>query len=156
MCDIGSGAGLPGLVLAIARPDLRVTLVEPLLRRTTFLDEVVERLALDERRGGPARAEDVARSAGLRRGDLASRGAARRLLRVVAAPGPTRWAPGGDEGRLGAQEEVEASGPLTAAHCERVPVDVLTVGRGVVDPPTIVMRVEAARRSRLGWDLAWC
>ena len=41
MCDIGSGAGLPGLVLAIARPDLRVTLVEPLLRRTTFLDEVV-------------------------------------------------------------------------------------------------------------------
>ena len=41
--DIGSGAGLPGLVLAIARPDLQVTLVEPLLRRTTFLDEVVER-----------------------------------------------------------------------------------------------------------------
>ena len=38
MCDLGSGAGLPGLVLAIARPDLRVTLVEPLLRRTTFLD----------------------------------------------------------------------------------------------------------------------
>ena len=41
VCDLGSGAGLPGLVLAIARPDLRVTLVEPLLRRTTFLDEVV-------------------------------------------------------------------------------------------------------------------
>ena len=42
MCDIGTGAGLPGLVLAIRRPDLRVTLVEPLLRRTTFLDEVVD------------------------------------------------------------------------------------------------------------------
>ena len=42
MCDIGSGAGLPGLVLAIARPDLRITLVEPLLRRTTFLEEVVD------------------------------------------------------------------------------------------------------------------
>ena len=40
VCDIGSGAGLPGLVLAIARPDLRITLVEPLLRRTTFLAEV--------------------------------------------------------------------------------------------------------------------
>jgi len=46
VCDIGSGAGLPGLVLAIARPDLRLTLVEPLLRRTTFLREAVERLAL--------------------------------------------------------------------------------------------------------------
>lgn len=47
ICDLGSGAGLPGLVMAIARPDLRVTLVEPLLRRTTFLHEVVDTLALD-------------------------------------------------------------------------------------------------------------
>src|SRR3954447_14377287 len=47
VCDIGSGAGLPGLVLAIQRPDLRLTLVEPLLRRTTFLTEVVGRLGLD-------------------------------------------------------------------------------------------------------------
>jgi 16S rRNA (guanine527-N7)-methyltransferase len=46
VCDIGSGAGLPGLVLAIARPDLRITLVEPLLRRTTFLDEAVRELGL--------------------------------------------------------------------------------------------------------------
>lgn len=45
--DIGSGAGLPGIPLAIARPDLTVILVEPLLRRTTFLNEVVERLQLD-------------------------------------------------------------------------------------------------------------
>jgi 16S rRNA (guanine527-N7)-methyltransferase len=44
--DIGSGAGLPGLVLAIARPDITITLVEPLLRRTTFLDEVVADLGL--------------------------------------------------------------------------------------------------------------
>ena len=35
--DVGSGAGLPGIPLALARPDLRVTLVEPLLRRTKFL-----------------------------------------------------------------------------------------------------------------------
>ncbi len=47
--DVGSGAGLPGLVLAIARPDLSVTLVEPLLRRTTWLDEVVDDLGLDVR-----------------------------------------------------------------------------------------------------------
>ncbi len=46
VCDIGSGAGLPGIVLAIARPDLSLTLVEPLLRRTTYLDEVVAELEL--------------------------------------------------------------------------------------------------------------
>ena len=45
--DVGSGAGLPGLVLAIARPDLRITLIEPLLRRTTFLEEVVADLGLE-------------------------------------------------------------------------------------------------------------
>ncbi|MFR9753329.1 16S rRNA (guanine(527)-N(7))-methyltransferase RsmG [Nocardia sp. 004] len=45
--DIGSGAGLPGIPLAIARPDLRVTLVEPLLRRTIFLSEFLESIGLD-------------------------------------------------------------------------------------------------------------
>lgn len=46
VADIGSGAGLPGLVLAIIRPDLRITLIEPLLRRTTFLTEAVVELGL--------------------------------------------------------------------------------------------------------------
>lgn len=44
--DLGSGAGLPGIVLAIARPDLQITLVEPMRRRVAFLDEVVEDLSL--------------------------------------------------------------------------------------------------------------
>jgi 16S rRNA (guanine527-N7)-methyltransferase len=44
--DIGSGAGLPGIPLAIARPDLHVVLLEPLLRRSEFLDEVVAELGL--------------------------------------------------------------------------------------------------------------
>ena len=44
--DVGSGAGLPGIPLALRRPDLRMTLLEPLLRRVTFLGEVVEELAL--------------------------------------------------------------------------------------------------------------
>jgi len=44
--DLGSGAGLPGVVLAILRPDVRWTLVEPLLRRATFLEEVVDALSL--------------------------------------------------------------------------------------------------------------
>jgi 16S rRNA (guanine527-N7)-methyltransferase len=58
--DVGSGGGLPGLVLAIARPDLKVTLLEPLLRRTVFLEECVEKLELanvEVRRG---RAEEWA------------------------------------------------------------------------------------------------
>lgn len=45
--DIGSGAGLPGIPLAIARPDLRVTLVEPLLRRTIYLAEFIDDVDLD-------------------------------------------------------------------------------------------------------------
>lgn len=46
---VGSGAGLPGIPLALARPDVRVTLVEPLLRRANFLTEVVEELGLADR-----------------------------------------------------------------------------------------------------------
>lgn len=47
--DIGSGAGLPGIPLALARPDLRLTLVEPLLRRVTFLEEIISELGIDVR-----------------------------------------------------------------------------------------------------------
>lgn len=46
VADLGSGAGLPGLVVALLRPDLDVTLLEPLLRRATFLSEAVEVLGL--------------------------------------------------------------------------------------------------------------
>ena len=46
LVDIGSGAGLPGIVIAMARPDLNVTLVEPLQRRVDFLNEVVSELGL--------------------------------------------------------------------------------------------------------------
>ena len=59
VADIGTGAGLPGLVWAITRPDLQVTLVEPLLRRATFLQEVVETLDLSHVRVLRARAEEV-------------------------------------------------------------------------------------------------
>jgi 16S rRNA (guanine527-N7)-methyltransferase len=59
MIDVGSGAGLPGIPLAVLRPDLTVTLLEPLLRRTRFLDEAVAELGLDDRvRVVRGRAED--------------------------------------------------------------------------------------------------
>lgn len=47
VADIGSGAGLPGIPLALARPDLSITLIEPLLRRSDFLREVIDDLGLD-------------------------------------------------------------------------------------------------------------
>ena len=47
IADIGSGAGLPGIPLALARPDLRLTLIEPLLRRSDFLREVADDLGLE-------------------------------------------------------------------------------------------------------------
>jgi 16S rRNA (guanine527-N7)-methyltransferase len=58
--DVGSGAGLPGLVIAIARPDVVVTLVEPLLRRVTWLEEVTDTLQLPNVRVTRARAEELA------------------------------------------------------------------------------------------------
>ena len=58
--DIGSGAGLPGIVIALARPDLSVTLIEPLERRVSFLNEAVAGLDIEVIRG---RAQDVKKSA---------------------------------------------------------------------------------------------
>ena len=58
--DVGSGAGLPGIPLALARPDLRITLLEPLLRRTRFLEEVVARVGLPNVAVRRGRAEEAA------------------------------------------------------------------------------------------------
>lgn len=60
VADIGSGAGLPGIPLAIARPDLSITLIEPLLRRSEFLHEVVAELGLDHVAVVRGRAEEPA------------------------------------------------------------------------------------------------
>ncbi|WP_231946494.1 16S rRNA (guanine(527)-N(7))-methyltransferase RsmG [Auraticoccus monumenti] len=49
LVDVGSGAGLPGIPLALARPDLGITLLEPLQRRAEFLELVVDELGLEER-----------------------------------------------------------------------------------------------------------
>ena len=60
VADVGSGAGLPGVVLAALRPDLTLVLVEPLLRRATFLEEVVAELGLRTAVVRRARAEELA------------------------------------------------------------------------------------------------
>ena len=95
VCDIGSGAGLPGLVIAIRRPDLRVTLVEPLLRRATFLSEAVERLGLERVEVVRARAEDLHGSAGF---SVVTSRAVAPLPRLLAWSLPLLQ-PGGDDAR---------------------------------------------------------
>jgi 16S rRNA (guanine527-N7)-methyltransferase len=60
LVDVGSGAGLPGVALAIVRPDLEVHLVEPMLRRTEWLSGVVAELGLDAVTVHRARAEELA------------------------------------------------------------------------------------------------
>ena len=78
--DIGSGAGLPGIPLALARPDLGVTLLEPMARRVSFLDEVVADLGLAGVRVRRGRAEDLSR----RSVDVAVARAVAPLDRLVA------------------------------------------------------------------------
>jgi 16S rRNA (guanine527-N7)-methyltransferase len=56
--DVGSGAGLPGIPLAIARPDLHVVLLEPMARRVAWLEEVVAKLELDNVTVARGRAEE--------------------------------------------------------------------------------------------------
>lgn len=66
LIDVGSGAGFPGLPLAIARPDLNVLLLDSLGKRVTFLREVIAALALPNARAVHARAEDAGRDPALR------------------------------------------------------------------------------------------
>lgn len=105
--DVGSGAGLPGIPLALARPDVTVRLVEPLLRRVTFLEHVTDVLGVDRLTVTRARAEDLpARSV-----DVAVARAVAPLDRLV------RWTvplltPGG---RLVAMKGERAEDELTAA-----------------------------------------
>ncbi|MEP6559801.1 MAG: 16S rRNA (guanine(527)-N(7))-methyltransferase RsmG [Nakamurella sp.] len=84
--DIGSGAGLPGIPVAIARPDLRLTLVEPLERRVRFLLEIVDALGLTNCRVIRGRAEDVIAQAG--GADVVTSRAVAPLHRLVAWSAP--------------------------------------------------------------------
>ena len=152
VCDIGTGAGLPGVVLAIRRPDLRVTLVEPLLRRTTFLEEVVERLGLDRVEVVRARAEELH---GRQEFSVVTSRAVAPLGRLLDWSMPLVRQGGVLVAMKGssAQEEVDASLADLRRH-DAGAVDVLSLGADQIDPPTTVIRVEATRPSRLGWDAA--
>ena len=139
VCDVGSGAGLPGLVLAIARPDLTVTLVEPLLRRTTFLEEVVSDLGLvrvDVHRG---RAESLH---GIRTFDVVTSRAVAPLDRLLAWSMPL-VSPTGElvamKGTSAADEVAAAEKALRRLGCATP--EVLSVGTNLTDSPTTAIRV---------------
>jgi 16S rRNA (guanine527-N7)-methyltransferase len=144
--DIGSGAGLPGIPLALARPDLRIVLVEPLARRVEWLREVVAdlELAVEVERG---RAEDVVVRRRWEGADVVTARAVAPLARLAGWSLPLLRT----GGRLFA-----VKGSSAAAEIER---DASTVRRlggglprielcgvGIVEPPSTVVVVERVAR----------
>ncbi len=141
LVDIGSGAGLPGVVLAMLRPDASVVLVESMLRRSAFLDECVADLGLANVEVIRSRAEDLA---GKVSADVVTARAVAPLRRLVEwAAGAVR--PGGTilaiKGDRAAQELREARSVLRALGVQRA--EILTVGQGRVEPETVVVRIVA-------------
>lgn len=152
VCDLGSGAGLPGLVLAIARPDLHLTLVEPLLRRTTFLVEAVDRLALTNVEVVRSRADELH---GHREFTIVTSRAVAPLGRLLDWSMPLVRQGGALAAMKGAsaEQEVERSAKALRRH-GATHIEVHRLGVGLINPPTTVVRVEAGRPSRLGWESA--
>ena len=139
VCDVGSGAGLPGLVMAIRRPDLRVTLVEPLLRRTTFLSEAVERLGVDNVEVVRERAEALA---GVRTFDVVTSRAVAPMARLAGWSLPLVRSGGEFLAMKGSSVEAEvadAARAIKAGHGAYV--GVVELGRDLVDPPVRVVRI---------------
>jgi 16S rRNA (guanine527-N7)-methyltransferase len=137
--DVGSGAGLPGIPLALLRPDLQVTLMEPLLRRSTFLTESIEKLALVDRvHVVRARAEDHHQSY-----DVVLARAVAPLDRLIGWCNPLR-ATGGIilalKGESAADEVAAARHQLEAA---RLDAEVLTVRAHPEAEPATVVRLTA-------------
>ena len=143
LVDLGSGAGLPGIVLALLLPDADVTLLEPVLRRTIFLEECVAELGLGNARVWRARAEQAA---GPRVADVVTARAVAPLDRLAAlALGLLK--PGGIVLAVkGAQAHAEVRAASEALRRLGVrDVQVLVAGGGKVDPAATVVRLTAGQ-----------
>ena len=152
VCDIGSGAGLPGLVLAIARPDLTVTLVEPLLRRTSFLEEVASALALENVEVVRGRADSLH---GVRTFDVVTSRAVAPLERLLGWSMPLVAPTGALVAMKGSSvdDEIEAAGAeLSRWGCAAPEVTLL--GEDWPVSPTIALRVAWGDPTRVSWPLA--
>ena len=138
VADIGSGAGLPGLVLAIARPDVHWTLVEPMERRVTWLNEQVEALGLTNVEVLRSRAEDVRRIGGF---DIVTARAVSALRTLIPITAPL-VRDGGQltllKGQNAANEIEAAQKQIKKFRLSDVRVEVL--GEGVLPETTRVVR----------------
>jgi len=137
--DIGSGAGLPGLVIAIVRSDVKVTLVEPLLRRCEFLEEVIADLALTNVTVIRSRAEQTKNL----KADVVTARAVAPLERLLGWTLPL-MAKGGQvlamKGSSAADEILNAESQLRGFTAE-----IFELGQGIVDPLTTVVQIKAQR-----------
>lgn len=138
--DVGSGAGLPGLVLAIARPDAHLVLIEPMERRTDWLTEEAERLGLGNVTVLRGRAEEVAPEPLL---DQVTARAVSALSRLVPLCAPL-LKPGGELILLkGARVDDELAAASKALRAARVrDPEVLVLGEGIVPEVTRVFRAK--------------
>jgi 16S rRNA (guanine527-N7)-methyltransferase len=136
--DVGSGAGLPGLVLAIARPDVDFVLIEPMERRTAWLNDQVAELGLTNVTVVRDRAEDVRRDVLLDQVTARAVSALKKLIPMVAP----LVRPGGELVLMkgaGAQAEIEAAAKQIRAF-KLHNVEVLTLGEGLLNEVTRVVR----------------
>jgi 16S rRNA (guanine527-N7)-methyltransferase len=141
VCDVGSGAGLPGIPLALVREDIKITLLEPLLRRTNFLTEVVELLGLDHVTVVRGRAEEVMGT--LQPVHVVTARAVAPLERL-ATWGIPLLRPYGEMLALKgdtAEEELKSAATVLSK-LGAVETSILQVGEGIVDPLSTVVRVE--------------
>jgi 16S rRNA (guanine527-N7)-methyltransferase len=141
VCDVGSGAGLPGIPLALVREDLKITLLEPLLRRTNFLTEVVELLGLDHVTVVRGRAEEVMGK--LQPVHVVTARAVAPLDRLATWGIPLLRPYGEMLALKGDAAETELQSATTAlTKLGAVQTSILHVGEGIVDPLSTVVRVE--------------
>jgi len=141
VCDVGSGAGLPGIPLALVREDLKITLLEPLLRRTTFLTEVVELLGLDHVTVVRGRAEEVMGK--IPPVHVVTARAVAPLDRLATWGIPLLRPYGEMLALKGDTAEEELKSAATAlSKLGAVTTSIVHVGAGVVDPQSTVVRVE--------------
>ena len=146
--DVGSGAGLPGIPLVLARPDLGMVLVEPLARRVEWLHEVIADLGLDihVERG---RAEENVVRRRWEGADVVTSRAVAPLHRLagwclpLVRPGGTMLAVKG----ASAPEEIVRDAAAVQRLGGGTP-RILICGTGIVDPPSTVVAVERLDRTR--------
>jgi 16S rRNA (guanine527-N7)-methyltransferase len=145
LVDLGSGAGLPGIVLALVLPDVTVTLLEPMQRRVAFLNGCVTALGLANATVLRGRAEDWA-------GKLAADAITARAVAPLARLAPLALGlvrPGGIVLAVkgaGAEREVTAARRVLR-RAGVTEVAVVRAGRGKVDPAVTVVRLTAGRQA---------